>query len=276
MSKILVITGGTSGIGEVTVDHLAKSGWKVVLLARNEEKAKKVITQINQEKISFIHCDLNDLSSVRNAADRVKEQLDRIDVLMNNAGGILQRRYLTKDGFEMSFQVNHLGHFLLTYLLMDLLMKSRSRVINISSEAHHAGNLNFNDLMWKKRRYSGFKAYGDGKLCNIYFSRELHRRYNSDGITSFSVHPGVVDTNFGSGSTGIINVALKLFKFFMISPEKGAETQIFLSTQENVERYSGKYFEKRKIKSTSDIARDDEKAQRLWEISEKLVQPFLR
>lgn len=271
----MVITGGTSGIGKATLEHLSKDdSWNFLLLARNQEKAEKAIEPFN-DRAKIVSLDLNDLNSVSKGADEVLKSCNSIDVLLNNAGGLVQTRQVTQDGYEMTFQMNHLGHFLLTKKLIDVLIKSESRVINVSSAAHQMGRLNFNDLMWEKRKYSGFRVYGDAKLCNIYFTRELHRRYHERGLSAFSLHPGVVRTNFGLNNGGLLNLGIKLFQPFMISPEKGASTQIFLSTKKNIEKYSGRYFVKKNPESPSKLAEDPDKAQQLWEVSEKLIENYV-
>ena len=193
---------------------------------------------------------------------------------MNNAGAIFQKREFTVDEFEKTFALNHLGHFLLTMELMDLLIASKSRVINVSSEAHKMGNLNFEDLQWENRKYNALKAYGDSKLCNIYFSRELHRRFGEDGITAFSCHPGVVRTNFAGESTGFYKFVLKMIQPFMISPESGAKTQLYLATAEGIERLSGKYFDKSKVAITAPQAKNEQAAIQLWEMSEQMVASY--
>ena len=187
----------------------------------------------------------------------------------------MQQRHITMDGFEMTFQTNHLGHFLLTNLLLDSLKKSKSRIINVSSAAHQAGRLNFEDLQWTKRSYSSFRAYADAKLCNIYFPRELHRRYNVQGITAYSLHPGVVASNFAGDSSGILHFVFKAARPFMISTEKGAKTQLYLATAPDIEKFSGKYFVKSKPARESTTAINPKISARLWEESERLLAGFL-
>lgn len=270
MSKHLVITGGTSGIGKAAVKSLIDEDWKITLLARNIEKAK----EFGSDLVSIISCDLSDLKSVKTASDQLIDRGETIDVLMNNAGGVFQKKESTKNGFEMTFGVNHLSHYLLTTQLMDLLLKSKTRVINVSSSAHRLGKLDFEDLQWEKRKYNPMKAYGDGKLCNIYFTQELHNRFHQQGLTSYACHPGVVRTNFGLDTTGVFNILVKVAQPFMITPEKGAMTQLYLATNDQVEKHSGRYFDKRKVASISPQAKDSEAASHLWEISEQLVEEY--
>ena len=225
--------------------------------------------------VSFIQCDLTNLETVRSAAEELDKATDNLDILMNNAGGIVQKRHVTIDGFEETFQMNHLGHFLLTEMLIEKLKVSNARIINISSEAHRMGNPDFNDLNWKNRSYKGWQAYGDAKLFNIYFTKGLDSRYRENGISSFAVHPGVVNTNFGGGSSGLMKIGIKVLKPFMITPEKGAETQLFLAEEEGIEKHSGRYFVKKKVKSPSSLAREESLSEKLWEESMKMIQPLL-
>ncbi len=272
MNHTIVITGITSGIGLETARKLNEMGHRVIGLIRNTDRAKELKDEGQLPKeIEYIHCDLAELSSVHKAAQNLKEQLDSIDVLINNAGGIFTKRETTKDGFEKTFGVNHLGHFALTLSVMDLLLPGGARIINVSSEAHRYGNLNFEDLQ-AESKYHSWKTYGDGKLCNIYFTRELHRRYNDKGLSSFALHPGVVKTNFFSPVRGLLGMLVKVFSFLMISPEKGAATSVFLATDQQIDRESGKYFKNKKVKTPSSKARDDQKANKLWEVSEQLLR----
>lgn len=278
MKKTIAITGATSGLGLITARTLIKEGWNVLVLARNRQKAEKHFDFSAGTGASFVSCDLSSLSSVSKAAKQVRANTDQLDVLLNNAGGILEQRELSEDGIEMTFQMNHLGHFLLTTKLMDLLIRSRTRIINVSSAAHQAGRLVLDDINWENRKYNSMRAYGDGKLCNIYFTRELHRRFNDQGITSFCLHPGVVRTNFFDEiSGGLTKLLVGVMQPFMISPKKGAATQIYLATENGkLDKHSGEYFVKRKPARTSAVARNEFHARRLWEKSEELVSSFLQ
>jgi NAD(P)-dependent dehydrogenase (short-subunit alcohol dehydrogenase family) len=212
--------------------------------------------------------DLNDLSSVSTAAKRLLE-LPRIDVLLNNAGGLTSKRCLSADGFEQQFQQNHLGHFALTSALMPLLLSSKATVINVSSEAHRAGRINFEDLQ-AENSYSGFGRYADVKLMNILLTRGLHQRFHSQGLNAFALHPGVVNTSFSEGLGGF-KWMWKIMTPFLITPEKGAATSVFLATTAPNEK-SGSYFKNKKPSKPSRIALDQPTADRLWEVSEKLIQ----
>lgn len=274
MAKNLVITGGTSGIGEAAIVSLIQDGWDVTILARNLEKVDKLKERYKEANILSVSCDLSSLKSVKAAASEVLKLEKSIDVLMNNAGGIFQQRSVTIDGFEMTFEVNHLSHFLLTTELMDRLIQDKTRVINVSSAAHRMGKIDFEDLQWESAKYNSMKAYGNGKLCNIYFTQELHRRFSDKGLTAFACHPGVVRTNFAGDVSGFFKVMLKAAQPFMITPEKGALTQLHLATSDSVLKHSGRYFEKQKLASVAPQALDQEAAAQLWEVSEQLVADY--
>lgn len=272
--KNIIITGGTFGIGYSTVVALLAAGHAVTLLARNSDQAHKMKNLPGGEKLGFILTDLTDPKSVIQSAAEIKRKFTVIDVLINNAGGIIMNRQMTPSGLEMTFSLNHIGHFLLTDLLMSVLIQSKSRIINVSSAAHQLGKLDFNDLNWNRRKYSAMKAYANAKLCNIYFTKELHARYHNQGVSSFSLHPGVVRTQFGLNSTGIMNRLVKMAQPFMISAEKGAETSVYLALEPGIEKYSGKYFIKKKPISSSTTSMNQESARQLWETSERIIADF--
>jgi NAD(P)-dependent dehydrogenase (short-subunit alcohol dehydrogenase family) len=272
--KTTVITGPTSGIGKVTAQELAKKDHALYLLVRNMEKGeelrKELIAQTGNQAIFVIKCDLADLQSVREAADALKAKLFNINVLINNAGGAFHERELSKDGFEMTFAINHLGHFLLTESLMPLLQKGHARIINVSSEAHRSAKPDFDDLQMEKS-YTGLKAYGMAKLFNIYFTKSLAEKYRQTGITAYALHPGVVLTNIWDNAKGFLRVIIWFMKPFMISAEKGAETTIYLATQPKLEQKNGLYFKKCKVAKTAPNADNAAARNRLWEISRKLT-----
>jgi NAD(P)-dependent dehydrogenase (short-subunit alcohol dehydrogenase family) len=274
MSKHLVITGGTSGIGQAAIESLVRDEWEVTILARNQKKVQQLKDRYKEASIEGIVCDLASLSSVKSAARELLGKRKKIDVLMNNAGGIFQKRNETIDGLEMTFEVNHLSHFLLTTELMDQLIADKTRIINVSSAAHRMGKIDFEDLQWERTKYNSMKAYSNGKLCNIYFAQELHRRFGDKGVTAFACHPGVVKTNFAGDFGGFFSVLLKAAQPFMITAEKGALTQLHLATNDSVTKHSGRYFEKQRLASVAPQALDQEAAAQLWEISEQLVADF--
>ena len=274
-----VITGATSGIGKETALALAKKGHAIYLLVRDVEKGEQVKQQIisasKNNDIYVVFCDLADLDSVRAAADTLKGSLAGINVLINNAGGVFAQRELSKDGFEMTFAVNHLGHFLLTNLLLALLVKGQGRVINVSSEAHRMGKPRFKDLQWQDTDYSPLKAYAMAKLFNIYFTRSLAIKFGPKGVTAFALHPGLVNSNFGADLGGIGKTLLWLSRPFMITPELGAQTTIFLATANRIDAKSGQYFKNKEVQSPSALAIDDLNRQKLWDLSVEMIEPYV-
>ncbi|MGF7038758.1 SDR family oxidoreductase [Mucilaginibacter lappiensis] len=276
--KTTIITGATSGIGQETAISLARQGHALYLLVRNTPKGERLKQEIadktGNKEVFVVRCDLADLQSVREAAEELTQKLFAINTLINNAGGVFEERQLNKNGFEMTFVTNHLGHFLLTYSLMPLLQKGQARIINVSSEAHKWGKPQFDDLQWEQS-YSPFKAYGMSKLFNIYFAQSLAEKYADKGILAFSLHPGTVKTSFGAGLKGFGKILIKLARPFMITPEQGAETTIFLATAPRLDKYNGAYFKKKKKARTSAIATDTASRNKLWAISEKLLSRYL-
>ncbi|GHB29287.1 SDR family oxidoreductase [Mongoliitalea lutea] len=272
---ILAITGPTSGIGEETLKALVKKFDKIFILARNDNKARQLIQTFSpntQEKIQFIQLDLSDLKSVEKAAENILANTKVIDVLINNAGGIFQKKELTVDGLELSFATNHLGHFLLTKKLIPVLLKSKHpRVINVSSEAHRAAKIDFNNLAKCQNGFNSFTAYANAKLCNILFSKSLVDHYGDQGLSSYALHPGVVKTRFGNEAGGIFKVMWKLAEPFMLTPAKGASTSIYLATQEISSKLNGYYFKSSKPNTPSSTARSKEMREKLWSLSEELV-----
>jgi NAD(P)-dependent dehydrogenase (short-subunit alcohol dehydrogenase family) len=278
--RTTVITGATSGIGKETALALAKLNHALYLLVRNIEKGeelkKDLIAQTGNRSIFVIYCDLSSMQSVKQAADELRSKLFAINVLVNNAGGINQTRQLSKDGHELTFAMNHLGHFLLTMRLMPLLQKGQARVINLSSEAHRMARPQLLNDVEFKTDYSAFKAYALAKLCNIYFTKSLAERYGQSGITSYAIHPGVVDTSFSSPLRGFGKLLFWLAKPFMISAEKGAQTSIYLAGATKLSpKLSGLYFKKGKPAQTTLAGQNTSARNKLWQISEQLAGPFL-
>jgi retinol dehydrogenase-14 len=276
--KTCLITGANSGIGKATSAALAGMGAKkVVMVSRDRTKGESARAEIleksgrKNEEIELMICDLSSLKSVRGFAAEYKRMHDRLDVLINNAGLILAKRTVTEEGFETTFVVNYLSHFLLTNLLLDLLKASApSRIINVSSDAHTGGHMNFDDLQGETR-YSGSRAYSQSKLAQILFTYELAKRLEGTGVTVNAVHPGAVATNWGRKSAGALSVVLAIFHPFELSPEKGADTVVYLASSPEVANVSGKYFTKRKAIESSLESRNEEDARRLWEVSEHLT-----
>lgn len=274
--KVVVITGGTSGIGEVAAQKLASMGARIVVVARNRTRGEATIERLRRISPSVRHtahyADLSVLSEMKRVAREIADAEPRIDVLINNAGAIFQRRQSTVDGLERTFATNHLSYFVITQLLRDSLMRSApARVVNTSSDAHRSGRLDFDDLQ-AERSYSGFAVYGRSKLCNILFTRELARRLEGPGVTANCLHPGFVATRFADDSGGLLAVMFRVAKKILaISPDAGADTIVYLASSPDVANVSGEYFYKRKPKSPTQQARDDAAAKRLWEESARLT-----
>jgi len=274
--KIVLITGATSGVGRETALGLSKKGATLVLVGRSREKLDRVMSEIaeqtgNQQLDSLV-CDLTSMGSVRKLATDFRAKYRRLDVLINNAGEIVNGRRTTVDGYEYTLALDHLSHFLLTTLLMDILKASApSRIINVSSSAHMFGHIDFNDLMGEKK-YKAMRAYGQAKLANLLFTYELARRLAGTGVTANALHPGVVRTNFGLGMKGRWRILLMLGKPFTINARKGAETSIYLASSPEVTGTSGKYFAKKKEKKSSKESYDESVAKRLWNESARLTE----
>jgi NAD(P)-dependent dehydrogenase (short-subunit alcohol dehydrogenase family) len=280
--KVVVVTGGNSGIGKEAAIGIARAGAHVVIAARNPAKAAAALAEVESRadargRVETIPIDLASFASVHAFADAFTAEHERLDILLNNAGGVLRKRIVTVDGHETQFQVNHLGHFLLTNLLHDALARGApARVINVSSFAHTTARngLDFDDLDWERRRYGrGFGVYSATKLMNILFTRELARRSDPDVLTANALHPGFVASNFArEGDLGLLgNIGMPLIRPFAISSQKGALTSIYLASSPDVAGITGQYFIKGKAVKPAAPALDDAVAARLWEMSEKLT-----
>ncbi|HKU48412.1 MAG TPA: SDR family oxidoreductase [Nitrososphaera sp.] len=302
--KICLVTGSTSGIGKEIAAGLAKHGGSVVLIGRERsrcEAAAKEIRRrvgreddnvddddggsssnnnnnndnINHSTVTYLVADLSLQSSVRNLAREFKERYKRLDILINNAGVFRARRELTEDGIESTFAVNHLAPFLLTNLLIDMLKSSggQSRIVTTSSIAHRGARIDFDDLSFKHRRYNGISAYGQSKLANILFTKELARRLEGSNVTANCFHPGAVRTGLAQKNNNpwYYRLVWQAGSPFFLSPEKGADTGIYLATSPDLGAVSGKYFVKRREAIPSREARDPNVAARLWAVSEELT-----
>lgn len=271
--KTTVITGATSGIGKETALALAKKDHAIYMLVRDtvkgEQLKQEIIGQTNNQSVYVIPCDLANLQSVNDAAGQLKTKLFNINILINNAGGMFNQRQLSMDGFEMTFAVNHLAHFLLTLNLMPLLEKGHARIINVSSEAHKMGKPDFDDLQSEKA-YSAMTAYGTAKLFNIYFTKSLAEKYADKGISAYALHPGIVNTSFGNDAGGFAKILLWVARPFMITPAVGALTSVYLATEPKIELKSGEYFKKSKPAKAAGKANDVTARNKLWAISLKL------
>jgi NAD(P)-dependent dehydrogenase (short-subunit alcohol dehydrogenase family) len=273
--KVCLITGSSSGIGKATASGLAALGATVVLACRDsgrgEAARQEIIRESNNQSVSVGLVDLARLDSVRSFADDFRQKYSRLDALVNNAGIYASRRIVTADGFESTFAVNHLAHFLLTNLLLELMKASApSRIVNVSSEAQSRGHINFNDLQGE-RKYSGWKSYPQSKLANVLFTYELARRLEGTGVTVNCVHPGTVRTNFARNNGGFMGLIVRVFAPFMLSPEQGARTVVWLASSPEVEYSTGKYFANRSELRSSSESYDLEVAKHLWEVSRKLT-----
>jgi NAD(P)-dependent dehydrogenase (short-subunit alcohol dehydrogenase family) len=274
--KVCLITGATGGIGLVTAQVLAQQGAKVVLVSRSAEKCAAVAAQIKaatgNQDVTYIAGDLSRMSQVRGVAEQFLAGYDRLDVLVNNAGALFTTRQVTAEGYEMTMALNHLNYFYLTALLRDRLLASApARIVNVSSDAHKGGSINFDDLMSTKK-YSAFGAYAMSKLANVLFTYELARRLEDSGVTANALHPGFVASNFGRSNGGMMGAIMPVFQLFAISPDKGAETTIYLAASPEVAGVTGKYFAKKQAVKSSGASYDEAAQRRLWEMSEQLVQ----
>jgi NAD(P)-dependent dehydrogenase (short-subunit alcohol dehydrogenase family) len=270
--KVCVVTGANAGIGKETSIGLAKLGATVVMVCRDGGRAEKALREIKQQsgsdRVELMICDLSSQKSIRRFVDEFKRQHDRLDVLVNNAGVFLRQRSLTEDGIESTFAINHLGYFLVTNLLLDLMKQSSpSRIVNVASTAHRYGKLDVNAWV-SAREYSAFGAYANSKLANVLFTYELARRLEGTDVTANCLHPGAVASNLFSGLPGLLEAVIKLVT---ISPERGARTSIYLASSPNVQGISGKYFARRRPEKSSEASYDLEAARRLWEVSEELT-----
>ncbi|MFV8749076.1 SDR family oxidoreductase [Nannocystaceae bacterium ST9] len=278
--KLVLITGGNSGVGKFTAIGLAKLGAKVVFTSRNQRKGDVARAEIreaaNTQQVEFMALDLTDFASIERFADEFLRKYDRLDVLVLNAGLVLDARSTTKQGFETTFGVNHLGHMYLTELLLDRVKASKpARIVVLSSDAHRAarGGLDFDDLMGE-RKYDGWKAYCASKLANIYYTRALAKRLDGTGVTVNAVHPGLVATGFAAAedvSSAIVRIGMVFVRPFMLSPEKGARTSIWLASASELEGKTGGYYARCKPGKMTRAAQDDVAAERLWTVSEALL-----
>jgi NAD(P)-dependent dehydrogenase (short-subunit alcohol dehydrogenase family) len=277
--KTVVVTGGNSGIGLETAGALAGAGARVVITARDPQRGQAAVDELKKRapagSVELSVFDLASLESVRAGAVDLLNRLDRIDVLVNNAGLVLSKRSETVDGFETTFQVNHLGPFLLTMLLLDHIKESTpARIVNVSSTAHQSARrgLDFDDLQ-STGGYSAMSVYGRTKLANIYFTTELARRLSGTGVTANALHPGTIRSGFArdGDSSGWFAIGIRIAQPFMLTVEKGAETSIYLASSPEVEGVSGQYFVKSRPRTPSKAARDEAAAGHLWEESERMV-----
>jgi NAD(P)-dependent dehydrogenase (short-subunit alcohol dehydrogenase family) len=273
--KVVVITGATSGIGEVAAQRLASMGARIVLVARDRTRGEAALTRLRGGGTSIAHSihygDLSRISEMKRLALQIAAAEPHIDVLINNAGAMFSSRRVTEDNLELTFAINHMAYFVLTLGLRERLLASApARIVNTASDAHKGRVLDFEDLQSTKR-FSPINTYGRSKLSNILFTRELARRWAGMGVTVNCLHPGFVATRFGDDSGGFLSRGMSVAKLFAISPEKGAETIVYLASSPDVAGVSGEYFYKCRPATPTAEARDDEAAKRLWIESAKLA-----
>ncbi|MEQ2303147.1 hypothetical protein AMECASPLE_013709 [Ameca splendens] len=277
--KIVLITGANTGIGKETAVDLARRGARVILACRDMDRANNAAEEIKKksgnDNVVVKKLDLASLQSVRLFAKDVAANEARLDVLINNAGVMCCPQWKTEDGFDLQFGVNHLGHFLLTNCLLDLLKQSApSRIVNVSSLAHERGQINFDDIN-QKINYNPWRSYSQSKLANVLFTRELAKRLQGTGVTTYSLHPGVIRTELGRHFLPTIplwkRVLYKPFSFFIKNPTEGAQTTIYCAVEESLQNESGFYYSDCARKATAPQGRDDEAAKKLWDLSASMV-----
>ena len=272
MHKRVLITGASSGIGRATAIGLAQRGAELLLTGRNPERCDEALAAVRAAggtDARMFQSDFSRLDSVRELAASIRQHTERLDVLINNAAVVVMRRTLTADGYEMIFAVNHLAPFLLTGLLLPLL-RPGARIVNVASDAHRWGALNFDDLH-NERSYIALRVYGQSKTANILWNLELARRLDGSGVTANSLHPGAIRSNLGGGQGFAADLLRYIWALFMKSPEQGAATSIYLAESPDVEGVSGSYFANCREKQAAAHAVDGPTAGRLWEVSETLV-----
>jgi len=279
--KTVVVTGANAGIGKICSLEFSRRGAKVVLLCRSLERGEAAAKEIRMEtqgEVIVHKMDLSSLTSVRTCAKQLGNSLERIDILLNNAGIMACPKGFTEDGFEKQIGTNHFGHFLLTNLLMPLIKRAApgARIVNVSSLAHTQGAMQWDDINFERSKYSPVVAYAQSKLANVLFTRELARKVEGSGVTAYALHPGVIATdlyaNLGN-SYGIFGSCFNaVSKPFMKTVESGAQTSLYCCLEESLTRESGKYYSDVREKQPAVQATSDEDAKRLWQISEKLTK----
>ena len=273
--KVCLVTGATSGIGKETARVLAHHGGTLILVGRDPDKTVTTVEefkhQVDTPNIEYLLADLSSQDEIRRLAEEFKSRHNRLDVLVNNAGAYYLRRHESVDGIEMTFALNHLGYFLLTNLLLDVIIASApARIINVSSGSHLRATLDFDELQ-ERRGFGGMNAYGQSKLANVLFTYELARRLDGTGVTVNVLHPGFVATNMGSNIGWIVRALRPLMNLWALSVEEGAETVIHLATSPEVEGITGKYFFRCKPVPSSAYSYDEAVAEQLWRMSEEMT-----
>jgi retinol dehydrogenase 14 len=273
--RVVLITGSTSGIGKVTALELAQQGATVLAVSRDRARGEATVAELRSRAgggaAELFVADLSSQEEVRRLAREVRARHERLHVLVNNAGAIFRTRRATADGLEGTFALNHLAPFLLTHLLRDLLQASApARVVTVASAAHRFARIDFDDLQGE-RRYRWARAYAQSKLANVLFTYELARRLEGTGVTANCLHPGGVATGLWRESRGFVRALLWLGRPFMLGPERGAETMIYLAAAPEVEGVSGRYFVRKEEQRSSAASYDRDTAARLWDVSAALA-----
>jgi NAD(P)-dependent dehydrogenase (short-subunit alcohol dehydrogenase family) len=282
--RTVVVTGANSGVGKATAVALARAGAFTVITARSASRGGEALADIRSasgsDQVELVVFDLADLSSVASGAQQILERCEHLHVLVNNAGLVLSDRTETVDGFESTFGINHLGPFQLTRLLTDRLVASApARVVNVASTAHRSARkgLVFDDLQ-SRHRYSAMRTYSRSKLANILFTNELARRLAGTGVTANSVHPGTVASGFArdDDAKGVLAFGIKVIKPFILTPEQGARTSVYVASSPELDGVTGRYFVKCRPRTPSPAAQDEAAATLLWSVSEQLIDDAIQ
>ncbi|MDX1613418.1 MAG: SDR family oxidoreductase [Candidatus Promineifilaceae bacterium] len=274
--RVMIVTGANSGVGKATAQKLAEMGAEVIMMARDRRRGAAALADVRQSSgnpnVHLMLCDLSSLDSIERFAAQFRQRFERLDILINNAGVFLARREESVDGLELSLVTNHLGHFWLTLLLLDMLKASApARIINVSSDAHRGQSISFDNLQ-RKKGYGLMRVYGETKLMNILFTYELNRRLEGSGVTVNAMHPGFVRSNFGRNNFGLLGqILMPLIQLVGRSAEKGAETVVYLASDPDLTDVSGKYFVDKRAVRSSKASYDQEAQRRLWQVSETLL-----
>ena len=276
-NKTIIVTGANSGIGKVAARELAKMGATIVMVCRSEQRGAVALADVKESSgsnnVHLMICDLSSQRSIREFAAEFLEKYDKLDVLINNAGAYFQTRQESIDGIEQTFALNHMGYFLLTNLLLDLLKASApARIVNVASGAHYRAVGDFENYQ-RTETYSGFGVYCESKLANVMHTYELARRIEGTDVTVNSLHPGFVRTAFGRNNGRIIAAIMSVItRFAAINEDDGAKTTVYLASSPEVEGVSGKYFDEMKEKRSSKLSTDLAAQQQLWQMSENLLK----
>ncbi len=273
--KRVLVTGANSGIGRATALGLASLGATVVMLCRSARRGEKALKWVRRksgnEDVHLLLADLSSRQDIFDAAAEFESRFGGLDVLVNNAAVLTRKRRMTEEGFESQFFVNHLAYFMLTGALLDVLKRNApSRIVNVASTAHKRGVMEWDNLQGE-RSFDGWQQYGNTKLANILFTRELAERLEGTGVTVTCLHPGVIHTNLMSNYSIFVSTAWHLLQWFFKQPDEGAETSIYLASSPGVEGESGGYYAQSALLEPTDAGRDAAVGRRLWEVSESLT-----